>query len=283
MSEIEKVPGEKKPIYSIKISRKMLLYIALGLVALIIVITLGTVISQPLERLISVVENLYEKWFEKQNTANPLVLLPLAFIGGLLASISPCILALLPVNLSYIGTLKIKSRWDAFSQAGLFVLGSVTILSLFGLVSSFAGMVIIEYRGYINIVVGLIMAVMGLWLIGVIKIYLPQIDLKLPNTGPYSVGLTFALVSSPCASPVLFAVLAAAAATGSQVLGTLTMVSYALGYTILIFLASLFTGLVKQSRNLLQHSETIIQLGSVALMLTGIYYLYTGTVWFFGG
>ena len=82
---------------------------------------------------------------------------------------------------------------------------------------------------------------------------------------------------------MLFAVLAAAAATGSQVLGTLTMVSYALGYTILIFLASLFTGLVKQSRKLLQHSETIIQLGSVALMLTGIYYLYTGTVWFLGG
>ncbi|WP_256891025.1 cytochrome c biogenesis CcdA family protein [Cylindrospermopsis raciborskii] len=273
---------EKKSIHGLKTSQKMLLYIGLGVVALIIVVTLGSVISQPLERLISVGENLYQKWFEKQNTANPFVLLPLAFIGGLLASISPCILALLPVNLSYIGTLKIKSRWDAFSQAGLFVLGTVTILSLFGLVSSFAGMVIIEYRGYINIVVGLIMAVMGLWLIGVIKIYLPQIDLKLPNTGPYSVGLTFALVSSPCASPVLFAVLAAAAATGSQVLGTLTMVSYALGYTILIFLASLFTGLVKQSRSLLQHSETIIQVGSVALMLTGIYYLYTGTLWFFG-
>ncbi|EFA73249.1 Cytochrome c biogenesis protein, transmembrane region protein [Raphidiopsis brookii D9] len=282
MEEMIMSEMEKKSIHGLKTSQKMLLYIGLGVVALIIVVTLGSVISQPLERLISVGENLYQKWFEKQNTANPFVLLPLAFIGGLLASISPCILALLPVNLSYIGTLKIKSRWDAFSQAGLFVLGTVTILSLFGLVSSFAGMVIIEYRGYINIVVGLIMAVMGLWLIGVIKIYLPQIDLKLPNTGPYSVGLTFALVSSPCASPVLFAVLAAAAATGSQVLGTLTMVSYALGYTALIFLASLFTGLVKQSRSLLQHSETIIQVGSVALMLTGIYYLYTGTLWFFG-
>jgi cytochrome c-type biogenesis protein len=191
-------------------------------------------------------------------------------------------LALLPVNLSYIGTLKIESRWDAFSKAGLFVLGAVTILSLFGLVSSFAGTVMVEYRGYINIVVGLIMAVMGLWLLGVIKLPLPQMNLNLPQAGPYGVGLTFALVSSPCASPVLFAVLAAAAATGSQVLGTLTMVSYALGYTILIFLASLFTGLAKQSRNLLQHSETIIRLGSVALMVTGAYYLVTGTQWFMG-
>jgi cytochrome c-type biogenesis protein len=82
---------------------------------------------------------------------------------------------------------------------------------------------------------------------------------------------------------VLFAVLAAAAATGSQVLGTLTMVSYALGYTLLIFLASLFTGLAKQSKQLLKHSEGIIHFGSLALILTGAYYLFTGTQWFLGG
>ncbi|MBE8995143.1 cytochrome c biogenesis CcdA family protein [Microcystis aeruginosa] len=271
-----------KPDKKAKISKKLLFYLVLGLLALILVLTIGPIIGHPLERAISIVENSYQQWLDRQDTNNPLVLLPLAFLGGVIASISPCILALLPVNLSYIGTLKIESRWDAFSKAGLFVLGAVTILSLFGLVSSFAGAVMVEYRGYINIVVGLIMAVMGLWLLGVIKLPLPQMNLNLPQAGPYGVGLTFALVSSPCASPVLFAVLAAAAATGSQVLGTLTMVSYALGYTILIFLASLFTGLAKQSRNLLQHSETIIRLGSVALMVTGAYYLVTGTQWFMG-
>ena len=271
-----------KPDKKAKISKKLLFYLVLGLLALILVLTIGPIIGHPLERAISIVENSYQQWLDRQDTTNPLILLPLAFLGGVIASISPCILALLPVNLSYIGTLKIESRWDAFSKAGLFVLGAVTILSLFGLVSSFAGTVMVEYRGYINIVVGLIMAVMGLWLLGVIKLPLPQMNLNLPQAGPYGVGLTFALVSSPCASPVLFAVLAAAAATGSQVLGTLTMVSYALGYTILIFLASLFTGLAKQSRNLLQHSETIIRLGSVALMVTGAYYLVTGTQWFMG-
>lgn len=271
-----------KPAKKAKISKKLLFYLVLGLLALILVLTIGPIIGHPLEKAISIIENSYQQWLDRQDTNNPLVLLPLAFLGGVIASISPCILALLPVNLSYIGTLKIESRWDAFSKAGLFVLGAVTILSLFGLVSSFAGAVIVEYRGYINIVVGLIMAVMGLWLLGVIKLPLPQMNLNLPQAGPYGVGLTFALVSSPCASPVLFAVLAAAAATGSQVLGTLTMVSYALGYTILIFLASLFTGLAKQSRNLLQHSETIIRLGSVALMVTGAYYLVTGTQWFIG-
>jgi cytochrome c-type biogenesis protein len=272
-----------RPSARFKRSKKWLIYLGLGVLALVLVLTLGPVLSHPIERMIAIVENRYQQWFDQQDTANPLVLLPLAFIGGVLASVSPCILALLPVNLSYIGTLNIKSRWDAFTKASLFVLGAVTILSLFGLVSSFAGAVMVEYRGYINIVVGLIMGVMGLWLMGIVNLPLPQINVNLPQAGPYGVGLTFALVSSPCASPVLFAVLAAAAATGSQVLGTLTMVSYALGYTILIFLASLFTALAKQSKQLLKHSEGIIRFGSVALMITGSYYLIQGTRWFMGG
>lgn len=267
---------------SSKALKQWLIYGGLGVLALVLVLTLGPVLGHPLEQLISVVENRYQQWFDQQDTTNPLVLLPLAFSGGVLASISPCILALLPVNLSYIGTLKMNSRWDALKKAGLFVLGAVTILSLFGLVSSFAGAVMVDYRGYINLVVGLIMTVMGLWLLGIIKLPLPTMNLHLPQAGPYGVGLTFALVSSPCASPVLFAVLAAAAATGSQLLGTLTMVSYALGYTILIFLASLFTGLAKQSRQLLKHSEAVIRFGSLALILTGVYYLVSGTQWFIG-
>lgn len=283
MSQIHQSSSESQTSRHSRISKKWLIYGGLGLLSLILVITLGPIISHPIERAISIIENRYQQWFDRQDTANPLILLPLAFIGGLLASVSPCILALLPVNLSYIGTLKIKSRWDALMKAGLFVLGAVTILSLFGLVSSFAGAVMVEYRGYINVVVGSIMAVMGLWLIGVVKLPLPQINVNLPQAGPYGVGLTFALVSSPCASPVLFAVLAAAAATGSQLLGTLTMVSYALGYTILIFLASLFTGMAKQSKHLLKHSEAIIRFGSVALIMTGAYYLFTGTQWFLGG
>jgi cytochrome c-type biogenesis protein len=265
---------------SSKAIRQWLIYGSLGLIALILVLTLGNTLSHPIERVISILENRYQQWFENQNVANPFILLPLAFMGGVLASVSPCILALLPVNLSYIGTLKIKSRWEAFSKAGLFVLGAVTILSLFGLVSSFAGIVMVEYRGYIQIVVGIFMAIMGLWLIGVINLPLPSFNVNLPFAGPYGVGLTFALVSSPCASPVLFAVLATAAATGSQILGTLTMVSYALGYTLLIFLASFLTGLAHQSRRLLAYSKSIVRFGSVALMITGAYYILTGTQWF---
>ncbi len=270
--------GIKKIIQ--KLPRKWLIFGGLGLLGLVLALLITGPISQGLEHLISFVENRYQEWFSKQDTANPLVLMPLALIGGLIASVSPCILAILPLNLSYIGTRNIKSRGDAFLKAGLFVLGNVIILSLFGLASSFAGTVMVEYRGHINVIVGAIILIMGFGLMGWIKIPLPEINLDGANFGPFGVGLTFALVSSPCASPVLFAVLAAAGASGSQLLAVLTMASYAFGYTIIIFLASLLTGFAKQANLLLKYSESITKFGSVALILAGIYYVFTGVQWF---
>jgi cytochrome c-type biogenesis protein len=263
------------------IPKKWLIFGGLALVSLVLALLVLGPISSGIEHLISLAENSYQQWFSKQDTANPLVLMLLAFVGGLIASVSPCILALLPLNLSYIGTRNITSRGDALIKAGLFVLGNVIILGLFGLVSSFAGAVMVEYRGHINIAVGAIILVMGLGLLGLIKIPLPNINVDGSNFGPFGVGLTFALVSSPCASPVLFAVLAAAGASGSQLLAVLTMASYAFGYTIIIFLASLLTGFAKQANLLLKYSENITKFGSVALILAGIYYLVTGVQWFF--
>lgn len=273
IEDIAKKPQQK--------NKSWLFFGGLFLLGLIIALVLTGAVSENIEHFISFIENKYQDWFNQQDSSNPLILFPLAFIGGLIASISPCILAMLPINLSYIGTREIKSQRDAFIKASLFVAGVVTVLSLLGLGSSFAGTIMVEYRGHINVVVGTIIMIMGFSLLGIIKLPLPQININTNGIGPYGVGFSYGLVSSPCASPVLFAVLAASAATGSQIIATLTMVSYALGYTIIIFLASLMTGLAKQTRFLLNYSEWIVRVGSVALIITGGYYLFRGGQWFF--
>jgi cytochrome c-type biogenesis protein len=241
-------------------------------------------LTQPLEASIFQIENQYQRWFEQQNGSNPQILLPLAFVGGLIASVSPCILGLLPINLSYIGTLELKSRRDAFFKAGWFVLGAVTVLSVMGLFASLAAAIFVEFRGYVNLLVGIIIIFMGGSFAGwwqLPRSLLSQSPIELPIPGSYGVGVTFALISSPCASPVLFAVLTAAAASGSQLVSVLAMVSYAIGYTAIIFLASLFTGLIKQSRVLLHHADRVIGFGSLVLLVAGAYYVVNGILWFF--
>jgi len=283
-----------------------------GLLAVGTVVLLGAVnqlgasdVYRSLDELAFWLGDTYDRWFQQQATTNPLTLIGLSFVGGLFASVSPCILSLLPVNLSYIGTRDIASRKDAFYKAGAFVLGVVTVLSLLGLFSSLAAIVLVRFRGYFHVAVGTLILLMGLSLAEFIRLpRLPAIassNVSLPTskteprslrslailqttvqkvlTGPYGVGLTFALISSPCTSPVMFTVLAAAAATGSQLQSAVAMTSYALGYTAIIFLASLFAGIAKQASGLLIHSHHITRIASIGLLLVGSFYLVTGLQW----
>ncbi len=308
-----RVKLSKLPNRSIPHSKHLLLLIMLFVGAIALALLLDGLIQssvyQSLQQFAFWIGDRYEQWFtqHKYQINHPLALIGLAFLGGLVASISPCILSLLPVNLSYIGTREITSRRDAFFKAGSFVLGVVTVLSLLGLFSSAAGLILIQFRGYIQVAVGAIIVLMGLSLVGVVPI--PRLRLNRFTSptgtggnavqlrekmsrrsrlqalitsfliGPYGVGITFALVSSPCTSPIMISVLTAAAATGSQWQSTLTMISYSFGYTAIIFLASLFTGLAKQTRTLLLHSNTIIRLASVALLIVGVFYLINGSQW----
>ncbi|MDM7953523.1 MAG: cytochrome c biogenesis protein CcdA [Cyanobium sp. CZS 25K] len=211
--------------------------------------------------------------------AGPGVLLPLvAFAGGVLASVSPCVLAMLPLNLSYIGTLGPISRPQAILRVGGFVAGTVVVLSLFGLIASFASAIVVDHRGPVHLGVGLIILLMGLNLGGWLPLTLPRLPELPPAGGPFLVGMGFALVSSPCASPVLFSVLAAAAVSGSNALSVLTMVSYALGYTAVMAASSLWVGLMSASRRLLNHAGTLTRVSSLVLLAAGNYTIGQGLI-----
>lgn len=296
MSQVKS--SEKMP----RLHRKLLLFLALCFASILLIWGVEWFLQSQIYRSIQDIAfaagDGFDRWFSRQPTRHPILLIGLAFLGGLAASISPCILSLLPVNLSYIGTREINSRRDAFLKASAFVLGVVTVLSLLGLFSAFAGFVFVQFRGYFHVIVGALIVLMGLSLAGIFTLPLPSNRWLQPTTPdrpqihssawaklrayalePFTVGSTFALVSSPCTSPIMVSVLAAGSATGSQLHSTLVMISYALGYTMIIFLASLFTGLAKQTRGLLKHSGVIGRVASIMLLLVGLFYLVTGTHW----
>lgn len=215
---------------------------------------------------------------------NPFLLLFFAFLGGLLSSISPCVLGLLPVNLAYIGTTNIKSKKEAFNKAGSFVLGVSAILALLGFFGSIAFAVFNQFRGEINLGVGIFIILMALALLEVIKIPLPRFVDQMPEANPFVIGMVFALISSPCVSPVLFAVLSLASSLGSAIWGVFIMFAYSIGYTALIFFASLFTGIMKQLNFFKEHDLIVTRVSAALLIVMGIFYAYYGSslLWFNG-
>ena len=221
--------------------------------------------------------------FLQANLGLPLpILILLAFGGGLAASLTPCVLPMIPLYLTYIGVTEISSKIDAIKKASLFCLGSAVIFSLMGVFASFASFIMIEYRGYVHIVIGVFILLMSLFVLEVIKIPLPQFVKNIPSSGPFVVGLAFAMVSSPCASPILFAVLAMSSSSGSFLNSSLIMIAYSVGYTGLIFLTSVFAGFIKQLDFFKKNSKMVSIVSSIILILLGVFYLYLGIKWFLG-
>ena len=198
-------------------------------------------------------------------------LYPVAFLGGLVASISPCILGMLPLNLSYIGASKLASRTAAFRVASSFVLGVIIVNVALGLVSSLFFTLFVQYRAPVNIGVGALTVLMGLWLAGILRLPTPQIATRIPpGGGSFIVGIVFALVASPCASPILVFILGTVSLAGSPVRAVMAMTLYAIGYTLILFLASFFAGVAAASRRVLAHSELVSRIAAAMLVVIGI-------------
>ena len=194
-----------------------------------------------------------------------------AFAGGLVASISPCILGMLPLNLSYIGASKLRSGTAALRVAVMFVLGVVVVNVVLGLVSSLFFALFVEYRASVNIAVGVVTVIMGLWMAGFVQLSTPQISTRIPpGAGSFMVGLGFALVATPCASPILVFILGAVSLAASPARAIAAMTFYAIGYTLVLFLASLFAGIAAASRRVLAHSELVSRIAAATLVVIGI-------------
>ena len=211
----------------------------------------------------------------------PLLVL-LAFGGGLAASLTPCVLPMIPLYLTYIGATEVTSKIDALKKSSLFCLGAALVFSLLGLFASFASFVMIEFRGYVHLLIGIFILIMSLSVLEIIKLPLPQFVTQIPNSGPFVIGMAFSLVSSPCASPILFAVLAISSAAGSVLGSSLIMIAYSIGYTGIIFVTGLFAGFAKGLSFFKTHSKTISVVSTIILAIIGGLYIYSGIMWFIG-
>ena len=174
-----------------------------------------------------------------------------AYLGGVIATASPCILASIPLIIGFVGGYAGDSKKQAFVYSLTFVIGLAMVMSVLGAMAAVAGTMFGQVGNYWYFLVAAILMLVGLQLTGVINLNLSgNASRWLPRRtgllGALVLGALFGLVLSPCATPVLAVILTLAAVQGKVAYGSALLFLYALGQGTLILLAGTCTGAVNE-------------------------------------
>ncbi|AFZ36212.1 cytochrome c biogenesis protein transmembrane region [Stanieria cyanosphaera PCC 7437] len=211
-----------------------------------------------------------------------IVSIGLIFLAGLLTSLTPCMLSMLPITIGYIGGYESQSRLQATIQSIWFALGLATTLAGLGIIATSIGKVYGQIGFGLPILVSLVAIIMGLNLLEILPLQFPAFGNSDPNAlaknlprevRSYSLGLTFGLVASPCSTPVLASLLAWVATTKSLIVGTSLLLAYATGYVAPLILAGTFTASLKKLLSLRRWSGWINPVSGTLLLSFGIFSL----------
>jgi cytochrome c-type biogenesis protein len=220
-------------------------------------------------------ETLSTEWVKVQLQHLSLFSLVIVWLAGLLTSLSPCTLSMLPITVGYIGGYA-ERRSQALQQSLAFATGVALTLTGLGVTAALLGRIYGQVGWIWSVLVGVIAIVMGLNLLQVLPLRFPDpvARLEIPTQLPpllrsFLVGLTFGLVASPCSTPVLIALLGWVSTTGQPWLGSALLFVYAAGLVTPLVLAGLFTVLIKQLLTVRRWSRWITYASGLVLVAFG--------------
>ncbi|MEN9206206.1 MAG: cytochrome c biogenesis CcdA family protein [Thermostichales cyanobacterium DRC_bins_46] len=200
----------------------------------------------------------------------------LVMIGaGLLSSLSPCMLSMLPVMVGYVGGYGSNPRTQTKLTLG-FSLGVATTLMLLGLAAALLGKLYGQMGSLGGPIVGGVILLMGLNLLELVQLPLPALfgnvqvsETLTPWLRAYSIGLLFGVTASPCSTPVLVAILAWVSQTRDPWVGGLLLLSYAVGLLLPLVVVGFFTGLLTRLLSLRRWGSQVVWLSGIVLVVVG--------------
>ena len=211
----------------------------------------------------------------------PLILL-LSFFAGVIASLSPCTLGMLPLVIGYVGGYSKDGNKKLLIQLLSFSIGLSLVLSVIGVVCALTGRVFTNIASPILILLfASVILILGLNLLGLLNLSFPSFVKKMPQnkTGslflfPFLVGVFFALAASPCSSPILASIMAVATVSTNVFFSIALLFMFALGQSLIIIFIALFASTVKHFGVLSKYSQILMKISGVLLVLVSLFVYY---------
>lgn len=208
----------------------------------------------------------------------------LAFLEGIITFISPCLLPMLPLYVSYFAGGGEGTGRKTLRNACGFILGFTLVFLALGAFAGSMGRLLIEYQTVVNIVTGAIVVLFGLHYLGVLKIgFLGRtrsVGADVRNLGFFSslaFGVAFSISWTPCVGVFLGSALMQASQQASALRGMVMLLFYSLGLGIPFFISALLIERLKTVFDTIKRHYKVINIVSGGLlvvigimMMTGI-------------
>lgn len=168
----------------------------------------------------------------------------IAFLEGIITFISPCLLPMIPLYVSYFAGGKERTTKKTVKNALGFILGFTIVFVLMGALAGTFGQLLNEYKKIVDLVTGLVVIFFGLNFLGVFKfnLFKGSKKAKTENLGFFSsmvFGIVFSIGWTPCVGAFLGSALMMAASQGQATEGIIMLLLYSLGLGIPFFISAI--------------------------------------------
>lgn len=208
----------------------------------------------------------------------------ISFLEGIITFVSPCLLPMLPVYISYFAGGGERNTKTTLKNALGFVLGFTLVFSAMGALAGTLGSFLSKYQTAVNIVSGLIVIFFGLHYLGVFKFTLfkgSKKAFKTDNLGFFSslaFGVVFSVGWTPCVGTFLGSALMMASQQGKVLAGVIMLLLYSLGLGVPFVLSAVLIDRFKSTFDFIKkHYKIINTVSGILLILIGIL-LATGMI-----
>lgn len=213
----------------------------------------------------------------------------IAFLEGIITFISPCLLPMLPIYVTYFaGQTHEDNKYTVIINALGFVLGFTVIFVLLGAFAGSLGGLLIQYSNIVNIIGGVIIILFGLNFMDLLHIPFlntnHQINMDHSQAGFFSAmlfGIVFSIGWTPCVGAFLGSALMMAASSGDTLKGVLMLLSFSIGLGVPFVISAVLIERMKSTFDFIKrHYQVINRVSGGLLVLIGIM-MATGLLGYF--